>query len=59
MSRCNQTIPMDDAIKEFDGHLKSHPRTIFSAGFGEGKSTFLASVEKKLKNRYLFITMIR
>ena len=55
MSRCNQTIPMDDAIKEFDGHLKSHPRTILSAGFGEGKSTFLASVEKKLKNRYLFI----
>ena len=40
-------IPMDQAIKDFDLHLKSHPRTILSAGFGEGKSTFLAAAEKK------------
>ena len=50
-------IPMDQAIKDFDLHLRSHPRTILSAGFGEGKSTFLAAAEKKLKNRYVFIKL--
>ena len=46
---------MDNAIKDFDMHLKSHPRTILSARFGDGKSTFLAAAEKKLKSRYVFI----
>lgn len=48
---------MDNAIKDFDMHLKSHPRTILSARFGDGKSTFLAAAEKKLQNRYVFLTL--
>ena len=48
---------MDGAIKEFEKHLKSHPRTILSARFGDGKSFFLAATQKKLKNRYVFLTI--
>lgn len=50
-------IPMDGAIKEFEKHLKSHPRTILSARFGDGKSFFLAAAKKRLKNRYAFLTI--
>lgn len=50
-------IPMDDAIREFDKHLKSHPRTILSARFGDGKSCFLAAAERKLKKRYTFLKL--
>ncbi len=50
-----QIIPLDGAIKEFEKHLKSHPRTILSARFGDGKSFFLATTEKKLKNRFVFL----
>lgn len=50
-----QVIPMDGAIKEFEKHLMSHPRTILSARFGDGKSFFLAATEKKLKNRFVFL----
>lgn len=56
MSR-KQIIPMDEVAKEFELHLKSHPRTILSARFGDGKSTFLAAAEKKLQNRYVFLTL--
>lgn len=52
-----QVIPMNDAIKEFEKHLKSHPRTILSARFGDGKSFFLAATQKRLKNRYAFLTI--
>lgn len=48
-------IPLDGSIKEFEKHLHSHPRTILSARFGDGKSLFLASAEKKLKNKYVFL----
>ena len=48
-------IPLDGTIKEFEKHLKSHPRTILSARYGDGKSFFLASAQKKLKNRYAFL----
>ena len=48
-------IPMDGVIKEFEKHLRSHPRTILSARFGDGKSFFLATVEKKLKKRFVFL----
>jgi hypothetical protein len=41
MEQDDLKIPIDDAIERFHGHLLSHPRTIFSAGFGEGKSYFL------------------
>lgn len=50
-----QIIPLDGVIKEFEKHLKSHPRTILSARFGDGKSFFLAAAEKKLQNRYAFL----
>ena len=52
-----QMIPMDDVINEFDKHLKSHPRTILSARFGDGKSFFLSAARKRLKNRYAFLTV--
>ena len=48
-------IPVDGAVKEFEKHLKSHPRTILSARFGNGKSFFLAEAEKQLKGRYAFL----
>lgn len=54
-SNGQQMIPLDDVIKEFKKHLRSHPRTILSARFGDGKSFFLAEVEKKLKNRCVFL----
>lgn len=50
-------IPMDNAIREFYQHLKSHPRTILSARFGDGKSFFLAAAEKQLKGRYVFLKL--
>lgn len=50
-------IPVDGVIKEFEKHLKSHPRTILSARFGDGKSYFLAAAEKKLKKRCAFLTL--
>jgi hypothetical protein len=50
-------IPVDGAVKEFEKHLKSHPRTILSARFGDGKSFFLAEAEKQLKRRYAFLTV--
>lgn len=50
-----QIIPLDGAIKEFAQHLESHPRTILSARFGDGKSFFLATAEKKLRRRCVFM----
>lgn len=49
-------IPMDDKIREFDKHLRSHPRTILSARFGDGKSCFLTAAEKELK-KYVFLKL--
>lgn len=34
-------IPIEEKIKDFKIHLDSHPRTILSAKFGDGKSYFL------------------
>lgn len=34
-------IPIDSAIENFKLHLQSHPRTILSAKFGDGKTFFL------------------
>lgn len=50
-------IPLDDAIADFKGHLLSHPRTILSAKFGNGKSFFLAEAEKQLKDSFQFLTI--
>lgn len=55
--RNNGIIPVDGAIKDFDKHLKSHPRTILSARFGDGKSFFLSEAEKQLKGKYVFLKL--
>lgn len=57
MNHGRQMIPLDGAIREFEKHLKSHPRTILSARFGDGKSYFLSSAEQKLKNSRVFLTI--
>lgn len=50
-------IPMDAPIEEFGYHLKSHPRTILSAKFGDGKSFFLSKFEEVKKDDYEIITL--
>lgn len=50
-------IPMDDAIKEFKYHLNSHPRTMLSAKFGDGKTFFLSKFEETTKKDTLIITL--
>lgn len=49
-------IPIDDAVLDFSFHLSNHPRTILSAGFGEGKSFFLDRCKSELSN-FTFITL--
>lgn len=49
-------IPIDDAIADFSFHLDTHPRTILSAGFGEGKTFFLDKCKSDLLD-YEFITL--
>lgn len=49
-------IPIDNALQNFHSHLKTHPRTIFSAGFGEGKSYFLNSCKEQFDD-CVFITI--
>ena len=52
-------IPVDNYVKEFLHHLDSHPRTILSARYGDGKSYFLSEVIKSqysLQN-YVFLTV--
>ena len=39
-------IPVEPDIKRFVQHLRTHHRTILSAGFGDGKSFFLDKFEK-------------
>ena len=48
---------MYDSIKEFGYYLKSHPRTILSAKFGDGKSFFLSKFEEVKKDDYEIITL--
>ena len=52
-------IPMDDAIDEFRKHLLSHPRTILSAQYGDGKSFFLQEFErnKAVRKQFVFLTL--
>lgn len=49
-------IPIDNSIRSFGAHLKSHPRTILSAGFGEGKTFFLHQCKKALSD-CVFLTL--
>ncbi len=50
-------IPMDAPIRKFGYHLKSHPRTILSAKFGDGKTFFLSKFEEVKKDDYEIITL--
>lgn len=50
-------IPVDDAIVDFKNHLLSHPRTILSARFGDGKSFFLEKFIKSPKVSRKFLCL--
>lgn len=52
-------IPIEEKIKDFKIHLDSHPRTILSAKFGDGKSYFLNQLAKNemVSMDYVFITL--
>ena len=52
-------IPVDDVIREFRKHLLSHPRTILSAKYGDGKSFFLREFEmdKKVQENFVFLEL--
>lgn len=51
-------IPIDSYIENFKTHLRSHPRTIFSAKFGDGKSYFLNKIqEDETFKYYTFLTI--
>ncbi|WP_290433011.1 hypothetical protein [Muribaculum intestinale] len=50
-------IPIDEKLKEFSMHLHSHQRTIFSAGFGEGKSFFINKFKAQYQDQFLFLTL--
>lgn len=60
MTDTDLIIPVDDAITEFSHHLLSHPRTILSARFGDGKTYFVskfienADVQQKFKFLRIF-----
>lgn len=45
-------IPIEDKIEEFKIHLDSHPRTIFSAKFGDGKSFFMEKAIEYISKKY-------
>ena len=51
-------IPLDDEIRKFREHLENNPRVVFSASFGDGKTTFLDALKKadEMKN-YFFVTL--
>ena len=53
----NPIIPIDNRITEFAHHLDSHPRTILSAKFGDGKTFFLSKFIKKKEKRFVSIVI--
>lgn len=53
----NPIIPIDNRITEFSHHLDSHPRTILSAKYGDGKTFFLSNFIKEKKDRYVSIVL--
>jgi hypothetical protein len=52
-------IPIEDCINDFAVHLESHPRTILSAFYGDGKSYFLDCLKKnqEIASKYTFLTI--
>ena len=51
----NDIIPIDGAINSFKTHLQTHPRTILSAKFGDGKTFFLKEFTDKEEKEYLVL----
>ena len=53
----NDFIPVDEAIKSFKIHLQTHPRTILSAKYGDGKTVFLKKFaeNEEINNEYLVL----
>ena len=52
-------VPVDGAISAFRKHLLSHPRTILSAKYGDGKSYFLQKMaeDEKIQEQFVFLTL--
>ncbi len=50
-------IDISKRLVEFKHHLDKQRRVIFSAKFGDGKSTFLKMFQKQYKDDYLCITL--
>ena len=52
-------IPVKETISAFRNHLISHPRTILSARYGDGKSFFLKKFEEDVDARgeFVFLTL--
>lgn len=51
-------IPLENNIKKFREHLKNNPRVVFSATFGDGKTTFLETMKaNKEMEDYFFVTL--
>lgn len=48
-------IPIEDKIEEFKIHLDSHPRTIFSAKYGDGKSFFMNKAIEYISREYDYV----
>ena len=53
----NPIIPIGNRITAFTNHLYSHPRTILSARYGDGKSFFLSKFIKEKKSRFVSIVL--
>lgn len=55
----NKEIPIDNAIIDFKNHLLSHPRTILSAKYGDGKTYFLSKFVNDLSvnETFSFLTL--
>jgi len=50
-------IPIGNRITAFTYHLYSHPRTILSARYGDGKSFFLSRFIKEKKSQFVSIVL--
>ena len=57
MSEGTISIPLDDEIVKFRQHLDANDRVIFSAQFGDGKTTFLKEFIEKSQKDCFFITL--
>lgn len=55
----DSVIPIDVAIGDFKNHLLSHPRTILSAKYGDGKTYFLSQFvnDATVKENFNFLTI--